>query len=65
MNRIYRKRKIRLIKDFDYEAYGKHHCPAGTDLCLPVDDNGDAIITVGHGHYVMIPREFFILRTKQ
>lgn len=64
MNRIYRKRRIVLTKDFDYEAYGKHHCPAGTDLCLPVEDNGDAIITVGHGHYVIIPKEFFLLKTE-
>lgn len=57
-----KKKWIRLIKDFELEAYGKMIYSAGAEMFLPVDDSEQAIITVGHGHTVKIPKEFWVLR---
>jgi hypothetical protein len=60
-----KKKWIRLIKDFELEAYGKMIYSAGAEMFLPVDDSEQAIITVGHGHTVKIPKEFWALRDEK
>ena len=56
---------IRLIKDFEFEAYGKMTYTTGSEMFLPVDNSEQAIITVGHGHTVKIPKEFWVLRDEK
>lgn len=55
-----KRRAIKFIKEFRFEAYGEHVIPAGTDHRLPINHLRQAVITVGHGTDVYVPPEYFI-----
>jgi len=56
------KKWIRMVKDFEYEAYGKRVVKKDVELFMTVNSDNQGVITVGHGHYVYIPQEFYVLR---
>ena len=63
------KEWIQIIVPFRYEAPGatqdpdkdrRHELtPETKPLYLPIDGEGNAILTIGHGHEVAIPQEHF------
>ena len=53
------KRKIRLTQDFEFEAYGNHLYEEGQILNIPIDADGNALITVGHGFIVPVPSDYY------
>ena len=55
-----KRRAIKFIKEFRFQAYGEHVIPAGTDHRLPINHLRQAVITVGHGTEVYVPPEYFI-----
>jgi nicotinamide mononucleotide adenylyltransferase len=56
------KKWIRMVKDFEYEAYGKHVIEKDVEQFMTIDSSNQAVITIGHGHIVKVPQEFYVLR---
>ena len=61
-----RRQDIEFVREFRYEAYGEHIIPAGSKRRLPINENREAVITVGHGAEIRIPPDYFrcIKKTK-
>jgi len=58
------KKWIRMVKDFEYESYGKHVIKKDVERFMTIDSDNQAVITVGHGHVVRVPQEFYVLRNE-
>jgi len=56
------KKWIRMVKDFEYEAYGSHVIEKDVERFMTIDNDNQAVITIGHGHVVKVPQEFYVLR---
>jgi hypothetical protein len=56
------KKWIRMVKDFEYEAYGKKVIKKDVERFMTIDRDNQAVITIGHGHFVRVPQEFYVLR---
>ena len=56
------KKWIRMVKDFEYEAYGNHVIEKDVERFMAIDNDNQAVVTIGHGHVVKVPQEFYVLR---
>jgi len=55
------KKWIRMVKDFEYEAYGNHVIERNVEQFMAIGSSNQAVITIGHGHVVKVPQEFYVL----